>query len=467
MARPAKIAVAGVGALLSVCAPASAAWTKPFDITPRNGFTVGLYDIAVDRGRDVAALGDTLTAPDGLVAYSSEDRGPFAGEEVVGFSVEFPSICFDQAGATLVLAAGDAPAPVRVYSRPRGGRFGPGQVVDGQPGAPRTITTSPTGEVFAVWSRAGGGGIAVGPVRVAVRPAHGKTFGPAQALPRRHVRSRDPRIVFDRRGNALATWVAAGRLEYAIRHPGGKFGGVRVLERAVGDDYAIASNRSGRAVAVWRSRTGRRRSVRAALGTVGSGFGRTERIGGRANRGPVVALDRAGDAIAAWRGGTYPRYRLRGAIARAGEPRFDSSSLLSKRRPDRFGVAVDGRGTQTIAWHERASIRVARHESGSRRFKRQRVADSGARDVSVDGTGNGRTVVAWKAFVKGGRKRVKVAVADGGQPFGPPTRLTRFSRHQLVDGPFVEGRGGGAFVWWSTGLKRADSEWQAGSYLVP
>jgi hypothetical protein len=468
-----RAAATGLLAALVLCDSASAAWTKPLDITPRDGYTVYVSDLAVDRRGDVAAVGETYSAPDGLVVYSSHARGPFEGEELNDSGGENAAICFDRQGGLVVLSHKiDFGGAVRVYTRPRGGSFGYERILDARPGYPYGIVTSPTGDVFAYWTATNAGNDGGG-VRVAVRPAGSSRFGPVQDVSAPGLDVDRVGIVFDRQGNALMSWMATRRLEYAVRHPGGSFSAARVLSPAAGlydASYDIASNRAGRAVAVWRAHAGRKRELRAAFGSVAGGFGGSEQIGGKANRGPYAALDRDGQAVVAWRSGGGGSFELRAAVARPAAARFGSSHVLFEGYAEQPAVAADGRGTATIAWLDGTTLRAARRRSTGGGFEREVVGESNVRAASLEVTADGRTVLAWKAFAKGGTKRIKASVAGPGDPFGAVRTLAKLARIDGVQGPGIAiGGGGGAFAWWGVDRETAKREtsWFAGSYLLP
>jgi hypothetical protein len=453
---------------LVACGDALAAWTDPLDITDPRGYTIYISDIAAGRHGDVAAVGETYSKPDGVVVYSSEDRGPFEGEEVNDSGAESPAICLDRRDATLVLSHKvDFGGAVRVYTRPAGGRFEPQQILDMRPGYPQGIATSPAGEVMAYWIGTNLGGTVGGSLRVAVRSAAGHDFGPVQDVSARGGEVDYPRLLFDRRGNALLAWLADGRLEYSVRHPGGTFGPVRVLEPDVHyGEFDVAANRAGRAVAVWRAHPGKHNALRASVGSVAGGFGAVRRFGGKANRGPYVAVDRGGEAAVTWLSGKYPEYALRSALKPAGSGRFGTSHALARSYTDEFEVAGDGRGTLTIAWLKRGTVRVARHRSGKRGFAKQAVAANPTRGMTMATTAGGRTVIVSRTY----KKHFEALVARPGRPFGRVTEVGHVRKGETLDGPgIVTGGDGGAFVWWGVGARNSDegATWFRGAYLLP
>lgn len=447
--------------------PAAAAWTGPVEITARGGYTIYLSDLAVDRRGDVAAVGETYSKPDGVVVYTSHDRGPFEGEEVNDSGAEYPSICFDRSGATLVLSHKiDFGGAIRVYTRAPGAAFGEAQILDPRPGDPYGILTSPRGEVFAYWT----GQTAAGEqVRLAIRPANRRAFGAVKDLSAPGVNASGPWILFDRKGNALVSWWAGHQIQYSIRPPGGAFGPVRVLAASARGWRDIAANASGRVVAAWRAGRRGHEQVRAAFGTVAGGIGPSRRIGGSANRGPDVAIDGGGEAVVAWRAATEPSFELRAATARPGSARFGDPVTLARGYSEQVAVAADGRGTSTVAWLDGTTLRAARHRTGDDRFAAEVVGESNVRAATMGTTADGRTVAVWKAFAKGGTKRVKASVARPGHSFGDVTTLGRFGRGEGVDGPgIVAGDGGGAFAWWGHDVDSPrETIWFEGSYLLP
>jgi hypothetical protein len=220
-----------------------------------------------------------------------------------------------------------------------------------RPGYPYGIAASPRGDVIAYWTGSDLGGTVGGRVRVAVRPAGGRKFGPVQDVSAPHQEADYPGLLFDRRGNALLAWLADGRLEYAVRHPGGAFGPVRVLEPEVHySTFDVAAGRDGRAVAVWRAHPGKHNALRASFGSVAGGFGPPRRIGGKASRGPYVAVDRGGEAAVTWLAGSYPKFKLRAALAparAASAPRTPSpvSTRTTSRPPPTATARSRSRGS--------------------------------------------------------------------------------------------------------------------------
>lgn len=466
---------AALGLVLFAIAPAASRadaseWTKPLDITPRDGLTEYMADVAVDRRGDVAAIGETYSAPDGLVVYSSFDHGPFEGEEVNDSGAEGPAICFDRSGGLVVLSHKvDFGNAIRVYTRPSGGSFGKAQLLDHRPGYPYGVATAPNGAVIAYWTGTDAAGSSSGALRVAVRPAGATAFGPVQDVSEHGLEVEGVQLVFDRAGNALIAWTVAGRLEYAMRHPGGAFGTPRVLASAAGygATHGFAATPAGRAVAVWRASRGKGHQVRAAFGTVAGGFGGSRRIGGDANRGPYVALDRNGEAVAAWRIPAGSTSELRAAVAEPGADHFGGSRRLDAGYSEPVGVAAS-HGTATVAWLDGATLWAARHARDATGFAEEPVDRSNVRDAALAVTADGRTVLAWKASRKG--RRIRVAVARPARSFGAVRTLTRFARSESIEGPAVEAGGdGGAFVSWGTTRETAtrDSIWFSGSYLLP
>jgi hypothetical protein len=454
-------------AMAAACEPAVAEWTTPLDITPRDRYT-SVFGVAADRHGDVAAVADPNGKPDDLVVYSSHDRGPFEGERVKGSGRQVPAIGFDLTDALLVLAYKRGSAkPIRVYRRPRGGRFGKARVLDDRPGYPSGIVASPRGDVFAYWRQSNADRTRGGPVSVAIRPAGSTGFGPVQDLSRAGAYAGYPRIVFDGQGNALMSWAIRRRVEYAVSNHGGPFGPAKVLSPAA-TEYRIASNAAGRVVAVWRDHATERRGVRAALGNVSAGFGGSERIGGKASRGPYVAVDGGGETVAIWRDRSN---RLRTAIAPPAGSGFRASRVLAKGYPEQSDVVADGHGTATVAWIDDGALKAARHESGTDGFAKEVVGRGDVRAVSMAVTAGGRTVLAWQAAVRGGEKRIRASVARPGQSFGAVEDVGRLARGEKAGAPGITiGGDGGAFAFW-----RIDGESPTtgsttrypGSYLLP
>jgi hypothetical protein len=383
-----------------------------------------------------------------------------------------PSIALDGEGNAIVLSYRlNTDLAIRVYEKPRGARYGRARLLDPRPAYPYDLVTSPAGDVFGLWAGTNLDGTSGGPLRIAVHPTGGD-FGAVQDVSEPEQEVRSVGLVFDRAGNALVAWTVPGRLEYSIRPRGGSFGPARILSTSLRPVYSasfdVASNGAGRAAIVWRDRRAGHRQMRAAFGTVADGFGPSKAIGGRSSRGPYVTVGRDGEAVAAWRGGrgtAAAPLNVSAAIARPGHG-FGPPAVLRQSYVEQLRVLDDGHGTARVLWlAAERSITTARHEGGEGGFDLQTVADSNARAFFTGVTSDGRTIVAWRAFAKGGSKRVKARVARPRHSFGPVRTIARLTRTQSFGvGPVVTtGGGGSAFVWWAVS---GPDLWR-GSYLDP
>jgi hypothetical protein len=467
------IAVASVAALPGV---AAARWSGPVQVTPTGG-RVTYLRVAIDDLGDVVALGIADRPAPGLVSYSSHDRGPFGPpHQVLEDPSALPALTFDRHRTALALVSDDG--GIEIVSKPREQDFGQATPIDPRAGLPVALARSPAGDLFAVWTGKSDV-VSRTSVRVAVRPRGATQFGPVQQLSATDARGFQPKIAFDRAGNALILWRALrgranarqARLEYAIRHPGAAFGTTQALSPPGVDTFVLGSNVTGGAVAAWHVRDGRRGEVRAALGTASAGFGEPELLGSPHADYPQVAVDARGEATVAWRSahgfGRGPD-RIRVATAPPGA-KLGSPQTLFPGRANLLRLAAD-RGTTTAAWltHPDGGLVAVRRRSGDAGFHAQTIDARNARSFTLKVAGQGRTVLAWSAAETNGFKRVKAAVATSGGPFGAgKTLATPGTAGSFYQYPTLALDGaGGAFAFWSIvfpdGSVAAD-----GSYLLP
>lgn len=189
----------------------------------------------------------------------SRRRGVFGKSRHVGAG-DLPSLAVDRRGNALaVWRSGVFPkGHVKVAFRPAGGRFGRPRTLAGPDSGDETdVAFDRRGNALAIWWRRNRNGNN-SRVQAAYRPAGGR-FGKARTLSRRAARAGEPKVAFDRRGNALAAWWLAGRgdaitqVQAAYRPVGRRFGRSRTIGQAAeqAGDLRLAFGPRGDALAVW------------------------------------------------------------------------------------------------------------------------------------------------------------------------------------------------------------------------
>ena len=500
MFLPARsVALTAFAAAIMSAAPVRAAeWTSPVRITPRHARVTDLT-LALDAHGDALAAGTLDDPPDDpapyvTVAYSAHRRGAFGAATKLLDYEHAPAVAFDRRGTAHVILSFENDSVVEM-ERPPGGEFGPPRAI-APAGSPLYLTLSPVGDLFAYWLAQPTG--ARRPVlRVAVRPRGASRFGPARRVSARGARARlAPQLSLDRAGNAMLAWTSIHRradgsrvvrVVYTLRPRGGKFGPRRRLGimPTTRSDFAVASNRAGRAVAVWQALRDGRREVRAALGGVRSGFGQSTRLARGTSDTPVAAVAPSGDAMVAWPKGNGDQWPYSDAhtadaevtVATAppggdlGSPRvvFNGPSI-------RLVASAGASRTLLAAWRERPRGElVAARRIGGRRWRVSRFDPGEVNWISAGATSRGRVVLVWHSRARNGEKRIRASVAEPDRDLGPVTTIARPGREGAIySGPDLAfDREDGAFAFWSVGGYGVDQnccglvQEHSGSYLLP
>jgi hypothetical protein len=157
--------------------------------------------------------------------------------------------------------------------RDQAGTFGPVEDVSaaGQDASQPDIDVDASGNVVAVWTRSDGSNVRV---EAAARPANG-TFGSVQVVSTAGQNADQPRVSVDDAGKAVAIWIrydvgasGTGRIQAAVRSPGGSFGGVQTISDQ-GEVTITPQVESGPAVdantvAIWARSDGTKLRVQSA-----------------------------------------------------------------------------------------------------------------------------------------------------------------------------------------------------------
>lgn len=489
------LATALVAALAAAAPAAAADWTRQVRITPRHTLATDM-SLALDARGNAVAVGSLDDPPNGsidyiTVTYSARGRGPFGPPEKLLDYFHSPLAAFDADGAAHVALYDDG--SLDEFERPPGGEFGPRRQI-GSGGGPSQLTLSPAGDLFVVWF-ALPSDAARAVLRVAVRLRGATRFGPGQRVSARAGRPIESRLALDRAGNAMLVWSTVHRREdgnrvvrlvYSLRPRGGAFGprhrlGVMATTRS---SFALGSNRAGRTVAVWQALGDGHRELRAALGSVASGFAPSMRlVRGRADA-PAAAVAPSGDALVVWpkgNGDDWPYSYAKTAHASVSVATAPPGEDLGSPRvvfhgPSNHLVATAGAPDSLVAaWRERplGALVAARRVGGHWRVSRLGRGD--ANEVDAGATSGGRAIVVWHARADDGDKHIRASVAEPGADLGPVATIGHLGhRGSIYGGPDLVFDGeDGAFAWWSVGGYEVDPDCchlvqeHSGSYLLP
>jgi hypothetical protein len=494
---PRAVLATALVAVLAAAAPAGAAkWTRQVRITPRYGYATDM-SLALDAHGNAVAVGTLDDPPSGsiheiTVTYSARGRGPFGPPEKLLDSYHSPVAAFDAEGTAHVALYDEG--SVFDFERPAGGDFAPPRRI-GAGGPPAQLALSPAGDLFAYYYALPSPGAARPVLKVAVRPRGATRFEPAQRVSALAARASVARLALDRAGNAMLAWETVHRREdgnrvvrlvYSLRPRGGRFGprqrlGLMATTRS---SFALGSNRAGRTVAVWQAVRDGRRELRAALGSIGSGFAPSTRlVRGRADA-PAAAVAPSGDALVVWpkgNGDNWPYSYAKTAHASMSVATAPPGEDLGSPRvvfhgPSNQLVATAGAPDSLIAaWRERprGALVAARRVGG--RWRVSRLGRGDAIEIAAGATSRGRVVLVWHARAYDADKHIRASVAERGSDLGPVATIGHLGhRGSIYGGPDLAfDREDGAFAWWSVGGYGVDPDCchlvqeHSGSYLLP
>jgi hypothetical protein len=294
--------------------------------------------------------------------------------------------------------------------RPAGRHFGPIETVSAQDqdafAGHKDLAFDTRGNAIAVWA-------AFSPdlgdrVWTAVRPIGG-AFGPPRLLsgPGRNL---EPRVAFDRRGDAIAIWARlgdspfalTGDIQTAFRATGTSFGTTQTLANEASDP-TVAFDRKDNALTLWASGI-----VEDAFRPADGSFGAAEAISNSAeSSAPQVAFDHHGNATAVWRRSVVPYDRIQAAFRPAGGS-FESPTTLSGEGPDLFlspSLASDAKGNAIAAWFRYGvgdnRIQVAFRPAGGSFGAPETIAEEpngGLGNPALAMNRRGDAVLAWTRF---------------------------------------------------------------------
>ena len=255
------LAVATAALALLLVTSAAAIFGEPETISPE-GIPASEPQIAADeRGNAIAVW---TAGEEGALEVQARFRpagGPWGAVETLsapGEDSSSPQVVFDERDNALVAwtsfqtSQADPPTPVarvRASFRPRGGGFGPSQVVHEEAGN-EVIFFQPqlaiNESAALVWTRATPDGATT--VQAAFRPKGG-SFGPAQDLV---TGGFDPDVAVDERGNTIV--VATGeslQVVSSFKPRTGSFGVAQPISQGDGFTPRVATDEDSNAIAVW------------------------------------------------------------------------------------------------------------------------------------------------------------------------------------------------------------------------
>jgi hypothetical protein len=404
-----------------------------------------------------------------------------------GEPVDFPSVAMNSEGRAIAVwyrTRSDHDLVLRSATRAVGHGFERARTVGrasftppAQPPSVPDVAIDHRGNAIAVWLQKRD---RVLRVASAFRP-RGGSFRRTQLLSARGAPAADPRIAFDRRGNALAVWSrfdgSTTRIQAAFRPRGAGFRRAKTISAAGhrADDPQVAFDRHGNATAVWVQIEGLFAVTTAARRPAWGDFGAPQQLspGGNVNaQDPQISVAPGGSAIAVWNqaDGGGPLV-VATAFARPGQG-FGTSKVISAANKDSYTprVQTDARGRATAVWIERPPngaagtqrVQAARSGPGGAFGASEVVGSSSVKDLDqpqISVTRGGAAVAAWIAATKAGD--------TGPSPLRSAVRQPareRFGRPRRVS---AAGRSAGFPALADNGHRRAVAVWLGGAGAIP
>jgi hypothetical protein len=278
-------------------------------------------------------------------------------------------------------------------------------------------------------------------------------FGPAVAISDAGQDARWPEVAFDKKGNALAVWErfdgANYRVQAAFRPRDGGFEPTVTISSPGHEtgDPAVAVDKKGTALVVWRNNDGSNR-IAAALRPRGEAFGAPFFLSGSGGYGPAVAFDGKGNALAAW--GIHlnqleAAFRPRNGIF---EAPVTVSAADSANAPQ---VAFDKKGNSLLVWD--APVGATHHIEAAYRPNEGGFeppvdvsgagAGSGAHRFAFDKKGN--AVVVWQ---EGAPPQVHAAIRDRNLGFGGGVLISVAGQPTQAPQIAIDKKGNAFAVWY-------------------
>ena len=386
----------------ALAGPAGAIFGTPETISPP-GVEASEPQIATDERENAIAV--WTAGPDGaheVQAAFRPEGGPWGPAQTLSLPGEDstePRVVFDERDNALVAWTSFQASPadpslatarVRAAFRPRGGGFGPSQVVNEEAGG--TIFFQPQLGVdesaALVWTRVLEAGTTT--VQASFRPKGG-SFGAAQDL---FAGGFDPDVAVDERGNAIAVATAETLQVVASFKPRtGSFGPAQAISPGNGFTPHVATDEDSNAIAVWDA-DGR---IEASFRRSGGSFGAAQPLSDPALTAfdPDVAFDDE-DAIVAWAAGGDAGSQIQ-TVTRAKRGGLSAVQTLSAPGAEAFEPQVAADDGAAIVWTRDLRVQGAFRAERAKQFgSAQTLSEPGFEafepDVAIDDDGSALTV---------------------------------------------------------------------------
>ncbi len=260
----------------------------------------------------------------------------------------------------------------------------------------------------------------------------GERFGAPQRLSDPSANAFQPRVAFERDGDAVVTWTARDadgtqRVQATFRTAGGDFLRPSYLSPDGGDAFDPQVSAARGTVVVWSHMDGANLTAEASVKPENAGFlpARTLSAPGGDANAPQVAVGADGTAVATWFVADGDRVDAAiGSTAANFQPAVTLSAPSSKASEPQ--VAVDQRGGALVVWtagNGTTHIQAAQRWPGGNFGESVDLSDTGAFEPQVVFDGRGNALAVWTRFVAG-LGQIESAFQPRGRAFGAPAPVS-------------------------------------------
>jgi hypothetical protein len=441
--------------------PAGGAWQAPINLPAADLSIASDPQVAVDAQGNAVAV----WTQDSRVLAAARPAGG-AWQAPVNLhdpnqNAHFPQIAVNARGDVVAVWRNDDLGLAQAAVRPAGGAWQTPFTVSrtGSNAHPPQVAIDAQGNAVVVSEHFDGTNDIV---QAAARPAGGAWQAPV-ALTTNDVRSLDPQVAVDARGNAVAVWLSSDDttgdftnaiLHAAVRPAGGAWQAPINLSAAGQNAGApqVAVNAQGNAVAVWTRFDGTSRIVQGAVRPAGRAWQAPVDLSaaGQSAVAPQVAVNAQGDAVTVW-------IRSNGTndIVQAAVRLHDVAPVdLSATGQDTLApqVGVDAQGDAVAVWTRSNGtndiVQAAARPAGGAWQAPITLSATGqnavAPQVGVDAQGD--AVAVWTRS-NGTNDIVQAAARPAGGTWQAPITLSAAGQNAVAPQIGVDAQGNAVAVW--------------------
>jgi PKD domain len=381
MGRAGRMALAAASSLLLLWAPSAASAVGPTPLPPQDisapANDAGEPQVAVDAAGDAVAVWSREDGAHHVVQAASRPAGgswsPPEDLSAPGRDALEPRLAVNAAGDAVAVwqRSNGSRTVVQSASRRAGGSWStPVDLSDATWNADEpAVAVSPTGEAIALWSRYDG-------LRDIVQSAIGtvgRAWGPGVNRSAPGGNGRQPQVVLDPAGDAVAVWIRYDGSDYIVQsseRPAGGSWGPAVDVSPEGEattEPQLDVGPAGQVVAVWTRLEAAVGTIEASAKALGGPWPKPDDLSpaGQDAEAPQVAVGPTGEAVAVWvSAAAAPTQYAQGAVLPPGGAWSTSTDLSAfDESAEEPHVAIGPDGTAVAVWAQKSGAPAATKSS--------------------------------------------------------------------------------------------------------